>query len=263
MKEIKELTNDQLIQQVPSVGAANPYCNVSERYSFVPTITAVNFLRDGGWIPVMAGQAGVRIQEKNGFQKHMVRFTRPDLVVNGHRMDLLLYNSHDRGCAFKLIGGVFRFVCTNGMVIGDKVAEYSHKHVGFSPDMFIASAENVGKHIEKSAGVIEDWQTIRMEETEQDVFAMASHRLIYEDPENAPIEPRQLLTWRRPEERTKKDLWSLFNKVQENMIKGGLHGRGINGRKMRTRGVKAIDKDRKLNQALWVLAEEMAKLKKS
>ena len=262
MEKIKGLTNDQLIGLASSIGATNAYCAVSERYSFVPTITAVDFLRDSGWIPVMASQAGVRITEKKGYQKHMIRFTRPDLLVNGHRMDLLLYNSHDRGCAFRLIGGVFRFVCSNGMVIGDKVAEYSHKHIGFSPDMFIDSALHVGEHIEKTAGVIEDWQSIKMEENEQGIFVKAAHQLIYGEPENAPIRPDQLLSFRRSADRDKKDLWTTFNTVQENVIKGGLRGRGANGNRTRTRKVKAIDRDRKLNQALWVLTEEMAKLKK-
>ena len=262
MGKIKELSNAQLIEQAPSIGAISPYCKVSDRYSFVPTVKAIDFLRDSGWIPVMAAQAGVRIKEKNGYQKHMIRFTKSDLVVNGYRMDLLLYNSHDCGCAFKLIGGIFRFVCANGMVIGDRIAEYSHKHVGFNPEMFIESARKVHSHIEKATGVIENWQAIQMEESEQGIFVKSAHRLIYDEPEKAPIEPHQLLTWRRPEERGKKDLWSTFNIVQENMIKGGLQGRSAKGRRTRTRGVKSIDRDRKLNQALWILTEKMAELKK-
>jgi len=262
MEKIKELTNTQLIEIAPAIGAIKPFCQVSERYSFVPTLTAINHLRDTGWIPVMAGQAGVRTKDKNGYQKHMIRFTRPDLIVNGHRMDPLLYNSHDRGCAFKLIGGVFRFVCANGMIIGDRVAEYSHRHVGFSPDMFIKSSLLVGEHIEKTAGVIEDWQEIEMEKNEKGIFVKAAHQLLYEDTNKAPITADQLLICRRSEDREKKDLWTTFNTIQENVIKGGLRGKSVKGKKIRTRGVKAIDKDRKLNQALWILTEEMAKIKK-
>ncbi|TSD02563.1 MAG: hypothetical protein Athens071416_638, partial [Parcubacteria group bacterium Athens0714_16] len=131
-----------------------------------------------------------------------------------------------------------------------------------NPDMFINSALLVGEHIEKTAGVIEDWQTVKMEKNEQGIFVKAAHQLIYEDPEKAPIQPNQLLSFRRSEDREKNDLWSTFNTIQENMIKGGLRGRSANGKRTRTRGINSIDKDRKLNQALWVLTEEMAKLKK-
>ena len=211
---IEELTNTQLIEVAPAIAATKPYGDVSERYSFVPTITAINILRDSGWIPVMAGQAGVRLKDKAGYQKHLVRFTRPDLVVNGHRMDLCLYNSHDRGCAFQLIGGVFRFVCANGMIVGDRVAEYSHKHIGFSPEILSDYSLKVGQHIEKTAGVIEDWQAIDMEEIEQNIFARAAHQLIYDEPKKAPVQPHQLLSIRRTKDREKNDLWTTFNTVQ-------------------------------------------------
>jgi hypothetical protein len=261
MKKIKELSNETLISLVPAIAATAPIEEVSAKYSFLPTLTAINYLRDAGWLPVMAGQSSVRKPERNGFQKHMIRFTRPDLVVNGHRMDMLLYNSHDRGCAFKLVGGVFRFVCSNGMVIGDKMAEYSHRHVGFSPEKFIESAGYVNGHVEKTAGVIEDWQTIEMTEVEQGVFARTAHNYIYPEQEKAPIRADQLLTTRRYEDSNKKDLWTTFNTVQENALRGGLRGRNAKGRRTTTRGVKSIDKDKRLNQALWLMAEEMEKLK--
>lgn len=261
MERIKELSNETLINIVPAIAATAPIEDVSTKYSFIPTLTVINYLRDAGWLPVMAGQSNVRKAERNGFQKHMIRFTRPDLVVNGHRMDLLLYNSHDRGCAFKLVGGVFRFICSNGMVIGDKMAEYSHRHVGFSPEKFIESADYVNGHVEKTAGVIEDWQTIEMTEVEQGVFARAAYNYIYPEPERAPIRADQLLTTRRYDDQNKKDLWSTFNTVQENVIRGGLPGRTAKGKRTTTRGVKSIDRDKRLNQALWLMAEEMEKLK--
>ncbi|MCP3940973.1 MAG: DUF945 domain-containing protein [Desulfobacteraceae bacterium] len=225
------------------------------------TIQAINYLRDSGWIPVQAGQASANKEQRKGFQKHMIRFTRPDLVIDDNRMDLLLYNSHDRGCAFKLIGGVFRFVCANGMVVGDKMAEYSHRHVGFSPEKFISSAKAVGNHIEKIAHVVDDWKSIKLEKNEQGVFASAVHDFLYEESAKSPIMPERLLTVRRFKDRESSDLWTTFNTVQENVIRGGLPGRNAKGRRVRTRAVRSLDKDRKLNQALWTLTEKMAALK--
>lgn len=261
MKKLKELSNDTLIDLVPAIAATAPIEAVSSKYSFLPTLTAINYLRDAGWLPVMAGQANVRKEERMGFQKHLIRFSRPDLVVGEHRMDLLLYNSHDRGCAFKLIGGVFRFVCANGMVVGDKMAEYSHRHVGFSPEKFIESAGHINGYVEKTADVIEDWQTIEMTEVEQNTFAKVAHNYIYPEQKKAPIRADQLLSTRRYEDSNKKDLWTTFNTIQENTLRGGLRGRNAKGRRTTTRAVKSIDKDKRLNQALWLMAEEMGKLK--
>ena len=96
------------------------------------------------------------------------------------------------------------------------------------------------------------------------VFAMAAHQLVYDDPEAAPIRPENLLCERRYDDKG-NDLWTSFNVIQENIMKGGIAGskQGANGRirRVKTRPVKSIDRDVKLNKALWVLTEEMAKLK--
>ena len=70
-----------------------------------------------------------------------------------------------------------------------------------------------------------------------------------------------MLTIRRRED-TGNDLWSVFNRVQENTVRGGLRFRNEEtGRRNRTREVKGIDQNIRLNRALWELAEKMASLK--
>lgn len=76
----------------------------------------------------------------------------------------------------------------------------------------------------------------------------------------APITEDQLLTARRFDDRP-NDIWTTLSRVQENMIKGGLQGRSQSGRRTMTRAVTGIDENVKINRALWVLAEEMRKLK--
>ncbi|HAF2376717.1 TPA: DUF945 domain-containing protein, partial [Salmonella enterica] len=66
----------------------------------------------------------------------------------------------------------------------------------------------------------------------------------------------QILTPRRYEDR-KDDLWSVFNRIQENLSKGGLPGRTAKGKRTHTRAVNGIDGDVRLNRALWVMAEQM------
>jgi hypothetical protein len=255
---IRELSNKELIAIAPSVGATRPHSKVSDKYNFIPTINAVNHLRDSGWKPIEVSEVASK-ESMRGFQKHMIRFSRPDLVINGHRMDTLLYNSHNTGSSYILVGGVFRFVCSNGMVVGNKLAESRHRHVGFNPDMFIESARNLNSYLEKTAGVIDKWGTIELTQDEKGIYAQSAHTAIYGG-DRAPIQPNQLLQARRYEDQ-KDDLWTTFNRVQENVLKGGVRGRDAGNRRFRTKPVNSIDKDKKLNQALWTLTEEMAKLK--
>lgn len=78
----------------------------------------------------------------------------------------------------------------------------------------------------------------------------------YDEETHAPIAADQLLTPRRYEDRV-DDLWSTFNRVQENMTKGGVPGRTRKGRSTRTRSINGIDQNVKINRALWILAEEL------
>jgi len=75
----------------------------------------------------------------------------------------------------------------------------------------------------------------------------------------APITVEQLIEARRSED-LGGNLWKTFQRVQENMIRGGQPGRSTQGRRIRARPVGSIDRSVDLNRGLWVLAEEMKKL---
>ena len=260
------LTNDQVVCLAPAAGSFEPIDGVSTRYSFVPTLTAVDLLRDSGWFPIHAEQSAVRKIERDGYQRHLIRFAKNGLSFDGERVDLVLYNSHDRGCAFKLIASVWRQICENGLMVASKFANFSHKHIGFSPDDFIHSAGEIASAAGIIADRVDEMKVIEMTPDERGVYAQAAHSLVYDAQENAPVLPEQLLSERRYDDKG-NNLWTTFNVVQENIMRGGLKGitRGGNGRIKRTttRPVKALDRNIKLNQALWFLTEKMAELKQT
>ncbi len=260
------LSNDQIVTFAPAAGSFEPIDGVSKRYSFVPTLTAVDLLRDAGWFPIHAEQSAVRVARREGYQRHLIRFAKNGLTFDGERVDLVLYNSHDRGCAFKLITSVYRQICENGLMVASEFANFSHKHIGFKPDDFVHSAGEIASAAGIIADRVDEMKVIEMTPDERGVFAQAAHSLVYDDPDQAPIQPYQLLHERRYDDKG-NDLWSVFNVIQENICRGGLKGttRGSNGRMRRTttRPVKVLDRNIKLNQALWFLTEKMAELKQT
>ncbi len=258
------LTNDQIVKLAPSAGAISPHEMVSNRYSFVPTIEAVDLLRSAGWEPVHVKQSGTRKKDRNGYQKHIIRFMQGALSTDQERVDLVMTNSHDRGCAFLLSASIWRKICGNGLMVSSELYNFSHRHVGFERNVFLDSAYRIAEGAGDIAAQVQNLKVIDLTPNEKGVFAMAAHKLVYDDVEKAPILPAQLLKERRYDDNG-NDLWSTFNVVQENIMKGGIYGRkrSANGhiRHVKTRPVKSIDRDIKLNKALWVLTEEMAKLK--
>lgn len=253
------LTNEQILRMAPVVGAQAPKHDVSQKYTFIPTLSLINCLRKEGWQPVIAQQMASR--ENNGFQRHMVKFIHPEIKIgNDETVQAILVNSHDRSCHFKFFTGVFRFVCMNGLVVGDTFGKIEVKHINSDPREIVDASFEVLESIPHVAGKIDSMKAITLTDAERNIFAKAALQINYKEGEE-PFISETLLTTRRYED-NQKTLWHTFNTVQENMVRGGITGRSKNGmRRIRTKPVKSIDADLRINRALWTLAEEMAKIK--
>jgi hypothetical protein len=257
----RPMANDELISRVPSIATERPMESLSTKYSFVPTLNAVNFLRDANWVPVAAEAVRCRVASNLAYAKHMIRFTQPGLEIPGHRFDLILINSHDGGSAFQLLAGIYRQVCSNGLMVSSDMAAFSHRHINFNPDKFIESAGEIAALAPTLAGRIEDWSAIEMDRNEQGIFAKAALQIGWDGDKPSPITADSVLRPRRWDDASKNDLWTTMNRVQENLLKGGVRGRNEQNKRTTTREVKSIDRKKGLNQALWTLTQEMAALK--
>lgn len=265
------LTNDQLVTRAPSIFAAQAHESRSARYAYIPTARIVDQLRDNGFMPVMAMQSKVRSDNsRKEFAKHMIRFRHVDyanvsLAVGDVFPEVVMVNSHDGSSSYNLMAGLFRLVCGNGMVIasGTMDAVRIH-HTGNVAQNVIDGSYRVLDDSRKALDVAGRWQQKILSEREQTALAIGAHHLRFADAAGnveTPIQPAQLLRVRRVDDRA-NDLWSTFNRVQENVIKGGLHAvaTAADGkrRRMSTREVKGIDGNVNLNKALWKLAEHLA-----
>lgn len=257
----KTLSNEEILRLAPSAGAIAPYSEVSKRYQLVPTINIVDMLRGEKWNPVNVQEAGTRKDERKGFQKHLIRFRHPELVIGDEAIEAVLINSHDRSCAYQFLTGVFRFICSNGMIVGDTFERVSVRHINFNPEEIIEASYQVIEHAPQIAENVKDMKAISLTESEQTAYAGAALQLVYDEPERFPFRPERLLNKRRSEDYG-NSLWKTFNTVQENILKGGIHGfNQVTRKRVTTRAVKSIDRNVKLNKALWTLTEKMMELK--
>jgi hypothetical protein len=257
------LTDDQIRRVAPSIFAGEVHDSRSTRYSYIPTIDVLHGLRREGFQPFMVAQTRVRCFDRREFTKHMLRLRRPDQITGKEANEIVLLNSHDGTSSYQLLAGMFRFVCQNGMVCGDITSDLRVPHKGNVVDRVIEGVYTVLDGFDRAIEQREGMKDVVLARDEQNAFATAALALRYDpqdDESTAPIEAAQLLRPRRFEDRT-DDLWTTFNRVQENMMRGGLRGRSATGRRIITREVTGIDQGVKLNRALWVLAEEMRKLR--
>jgi hypothetical protein len=268
------LSDDQLRRLAPSIFAAERHESRSERYSYIPTSEVVAGMRENGFVPVSAKQGNSRIEGKENFTKHLVRFRPVDETVVARQIgglypEVIIVNSHDGTSSYKVMAGLLRLVCLNGMVKSDRsLANINIPHKGNIVDRVIEGSFTVINESRAAIETAKNWAGVTLSGDEQTVMAEAVHSLRFEaDDEGRPttaIKPAQLLRARRRED-VGSSLWNVTNVLQENMIRGGLSamGRDANNRpRLSTmREVKGIDADVKLNRALWMLSERMAELK--
>lgn len=255
------LDDDQLRTVAPSIFADNKHGSRSDRYTYIPTGDIVRGLRKQGFSPFMVCQTRVRDEGKREHAKHMLRLRHASQIDAAEANEIVLLNSHDGTSSYQMLAGVFRFVCANGMVSGDTISDIRVRHSGDILNNVIEGAFKVMEGFERVDGQRDGMKALSLNEGEQGAFASAALALRY-DTELAPspITEAQLLYPRRQED-DKGDLWTTFNRVQENFMRGGLQGRTATLKRTTTRAVVGIDAGIKLNRALWVLAEEMRRLK--
>lgn len=251
----RPLTNEELLTVVPSIFSEEKHTSRSERYTYIPTITLLNKLREEGFQPYFACQSKVRNDDKRGHTKHMVRLRREGNNQGKEVPEIILLNSHDGSSSYQMIPGIFRFVCTNGLVCGDSFGEIRVPHKGDVVGQVIEGAYEVVGIFDKVEESVDAMKSIQLTNEEQRLLGQAALTYKYEDEQKAPVTIEQIIHPRRYEDK-KDDLWTTYQRVQENIIKGGLPGITEKRKRTTTRAVKGIDADVKLNKALWLIAEQ-------
>jgi hypothetical protein len=256
------LTDDQIRAVVPSIFADAPHESRSQRYTYIPTVAVLDELRKEGFQPFMVTQTRVRNEDRREFTKHMIRLRHAGQInARGEANEIILLNSHDGTSSYQMLAGMFRFVCSNGLVCGDTVADVRVPHKGDVTSQVVEGAYRVLSGFDNARESRELMQEINLDDGEAELFARAALTLKYDDPQKkAPVTENQILLPRRAED-CQANLWSVFNRAQENLTKGGLSGRTANGGRQKTRPALGIDQNIKLNRALWLLADGMRQLK--
>ncbi|MFR9754074.1 DUF932 domain-containing protein [Nocardia sp. 004] len=264
-RQNRPLTDAEMQRYAPSIFTTEAHESRSERYGFIPTIEVLRGLEREGFRPFAVAQTRTRDEGHRDYTKHMIRLRHANTVEAAEANEIVLLNSHNGTSAYQMLAGMLRFVCANGMVVGDIVEDVRVRHSGNVADEVIEGAYTVLDQFEVVEDSREQMKALTMAPAEQALFAEAARIARWGDPTEspanyAPIAAQSLLRPRRVAD-SGDDLWSTFNRVQENVIRGGLSGRTRTDTRTRTRTVNSVTTDVKLNRALWHLAEGMRELK--
>ena len=254
----RPLTHEEMMQFVPSVFSEDKHESRSERYTYIPTITLLDNLQREGFRPFFACQTRVRDESKREHTKHMLRLRREGQITGKQVPEIILLNSHDGSSSYQMLPGLFRAVCSNGLVCGESFGEVRVPHKGNVVERVIEGAYEVLGIFDRVEEKRDAMQSLMLPPPAQQALAKAALTYRFGE-EHHPVTESQLLAPRRWQDES-GDLWTTYQRIQENLIKGGLYGRNAKGGRTHTRAIKGIDGDVKLNRALWVMAENMLQL---
>ena len=260
------LTLDQL---PAAVHATAPAADVSSRYTFINTMDVVAQMMDSGLVPVRKHVYNKRVSRAGAQETafHMVAFQPKSYAegdfnapVGGVVPEVRMYNSHDRTSRFGLELGLFRKVCSNGMIVRENGASVSFRHM--QNEVFDAGiiAKQMLDKFQGQFDVIERMVKRVLTPVEALDYANAV-TVALPWSQHRTVQAEALLEVRRPEDKA-SNLWSVMNRVQENYIKGGPQVADSRGYMRTLRPITSIMADRAINHAVWDMANQVLEVSK-
>lgn len=258
----QSITLDQLRSQLPQAFATAPASRVSARYSFIPTSQILTDLDTLGWKVRSITNPRYKSSNKQLHGKHLVRLYNPNINISSgtdvNHVEIALYNSSDGSSRFRMEVGIFRMVCSNGLVIkSHDFGGINMRHSGYSFEALRTSIDTMIAGLPNVVTKINTFTARELNQTEMSELAQKAYGLRNSGRQATPEEIQAILTPRRDADRP-NNLWTVFNRVQEAVITGGNLLVDRRGRSRTARPINNLDKGLKLNQELWSLAEAMA-----
>jgi hypothetical protein len=254
------LTTNQIKDQAKSVFTDTASPTVSDKFTHIPTYKVIEDMEQLGWGVVDVKE--VKARKGIGFQKHLVVFRNPDVVINGSDGDtvfpqILLTNSNDGKNAFTFTAGLFRMVCENGLVISTQEFENVRiRHMGYTFEELQTQIRAMVEQLPLTVESMNKMKGIQLSEEQAKELATKAltTRFTEEQIKSVKIDLDLLLEPTRPEDKG-SDLWSVFNVIQEKILDGSFTY--MSGTKIRkARKVKNFKQDIEINQKLFAMAAE-------
>ena len=249
---------ENILESVPAAFNQRKHGDRSGKYNVISTDEIMGVFQENNWHPNSASQ--VRVYKKNAhnrdFAKHLITFRNPDLSkINGLHPQINIINSHNGSSKFNMMAGLYRFICSNGLIVSDSEFEsFSIRHIFLNPEVISNAINEIMDVVPRITAKAEVMDSIIMNPVDR--IQMADNVLTgIWGKDKSPFQPSQMLEARR-EEDNEPTIWKTYNVLQENLMKGGIIGRTSTNKKRRMKGITNIDKTVKINKLLWNQADE-------
>jgi len=254
------LTFDQIEKVAPAVFNRDAGVNTLSKYRPIPTVEAIQNLMASGYVVTQAAQARSEHRIFDQEAKHVIRMRHESHFGAPARVgeevpELILINAHDASSKFFIMMGLYRFICTNGLMAGETLETYQLRHVGPDLDtqMRVMLEQITTKSLPTLTAMMQTMKQRQLSVQEQTMFAARAINLRWPEGTDA-VTTENLLKIRRPEDAA-NDVWHVLNRVQENVLQGGFYAHNT---ARRVRPLEAVGSVVAVNRGLWDIAMRMA-----
>lgn len=258
---MKHLNKQDLLSMAPSIFTSSASNKASEKYKHINTEKILDLFESKGFYPVRAHQSRSKDINNKPYVKHIIRL-RHESFFNDYASteipEIVLLNSHNTQNSLRLMLGIFRIACCNGLIVQD--ASYSdHRilHMGYTEQKVLDAIQDIHLTASKMQSKIDSYKNTILVQSEQKQLAAKALQLKYGDDAKG-FDLHDLLNPRRIDDYS-SDLWTTFNTIQENLINAKqvyfrpiVDDQGnVRYKRATTRPIKGIDRNIEINQKLW------------
>ena len=260
----KFLSQDEIKRSAPSVFTKTAFDSLSSKYTHIPTSQVIEDMAKLNFFVTECKE--IKARKRVGFQKHLLIFRNPDLVINGEDGDvihpqILISNSHDGSSSFIFQSGLFRRICSNGLVVSTQdFDKLKIRHMNYTFEELQDKIKFMVEQLPLTVESMNKMKSTQLNEDQARDLAKRSLTARFDESEvdALNIDLDALLDPIRPEDRS-NDLFTVFNRIQEKILGGDFNY--MSGTKIRkARKVKNFQQDIKINAHLYAVASEFVEV---
>jgi hypothetical protein len=249
---------DKALAFAPTLSEAFRKTNqrITTKPKYIETIDTIKNLMKQGWN--IDGVCENRNKSSFKIDSHYIKMSHPDLTMkttSGKEegiANLYIGNSCNGTKAMNIDFGMYRQVCSNGLIRfdGEQIGSIPHNNKGIERYPIIMNKVN-----EYAADAMDSFAQFKSKElTISQIQKLTHEAMKLRFVGRSDISPNQLLTVRRPEDEG-DNLWSVYNRIQENLTQSGMivdtSGKLISG-------VTSVQQDMEINKSLFNLVQAYA-----